>query len=170
MIVDQTGMAQIASTNATTAIDDEVVSFATINTSAGSTFFIQPDFFTNHGDINANQSAPRSTSSRPVVYEFRTVAVSGGQTAQIENGFFSGTQPEGVTNEAGGVISVNGIGSSLSIDSSAFDNSGVVEATNGALADRGYRQQFRHRRARGERRHDYRSGSRHRRWNLDNQQ
>jgi hypothetical protein len=57
--------------------------------------------------------------------------VSGGQTAQIENGFFSGTQPEGVTNQAGGIISVSGIGSSLSIDSSAFDNSGVVEATNG---------------------------------------
>ena len=59
--------------------------------------------------------------------------MSGGQTAQIENGFFSGTQPEGVTNQAGGIISVSGIGSSLSINSSAFDNSGVVEATNGGF-------------------------------------
>ena len=132
LIVDQTGMAQIASTNATTAIDDEVVSFATINTSAGSTFFIQPDFFTNHGDINANQSgATLDIIPTGWFTNFGTVAVSGGQTAQIENGFFSATQPEGVTNEAGGVISVDGVGSSLSIDSSTFDNSGVVEATNG---------------------------------------
>jgi hypothetical protein len=132
LIVDQTGMAQIASTNATTAIDDEVVSFATINTSAGSTFFIQPDFFTNHGDINANQSgATLDIIPTGWFTNFGTVAVSGGQTAQIENGFFSATQPEGVTNEAGGVISVDGVGSSLSIDSSMFDNSGVVEATNG---------------------------------------
>ena len=132
LTIDQTGMAQIASTNATTAIDDQVVSFATINTSAGSTFFIQPDFFTNHGDINADQpGATLDIIPTGAFTNFGTVAASGGQTAQIENGFFSATQPEAVTNEAGGVISVSGVGSSLSIDSSAFVNSGVVEAMNG---------------------------------------
>jgi hypothetical protein len=60
LIIDQTGMAQIASSQATTAIDDEVVSFTTISTSAGSTFFIQPDFFTNHGDINADPARRRA--------------------------------------------------------------------------------------------------------------
>jgi large repetitive protein len=132
LTIDQTGMAQIASSQATTAIDDEVVSFATINTSAGGTFFIQPDFFANHGDINANQpGATLDIIPTGAFTNFGTVAVSGGQTAEIENGIFSATQPEAVTNEAGGNISVSGAGSSLSIDSSAFVNSGVVEALNG---------------------------------------
>ena len=134
LTIDQTGMAQIASTNATTTIDDEVVSFATINTSAGSTFYIQPDFFTNRGDINADQAgATLDIIPTGSFTNFGTVAVSGGQTAQIENGIFSATQPEDVTNETGGVISVSGVGSSLSIDSSAFVNSGALTADGGTI-------------------------------------
>ena len=117
LIVDQTGMAQIASTNATTTIDDEVVSFATINTSVNSTFFIQPDFFINQGDINANASgATLDIIPTGSFTNFGTVAVSGGETAQIENGIFSANQPEGAANETTGVILVDGVGSSLSIE------------------------------------------------------
>ena len=136
LIVDQTGMAQIASTNATITIDDEVVSFATINTSVNSTFFIQPDFFINEGTINANASgATLDIIPTGSFTNFGTVAVSGGETAQIENGIFSASQPEGAANETTGVISVDGVGSSLSINSSTFINAGLLEATNGGALD-----------------------------------
>ena len=43
------------------------------------------------------------------------------------------TQPETVTNEATGVISVNG--SSLTVGAGSFTNEGLLEATNGSVVD-----------------------------------
>ncbi len=132
LTIDQTGTAAINSTYATTAIDDSVVSYATINTAAYD-FNIQPDFFTNYGQINADASGGTIEITPTGSFtNYGTVAVSGGETATIENGIVSATQPEDVTNELGGVISV-ATGSSITVNAGSFTNDGAVEANGGGI-------------------------------------
>ncbi len=126
LTIDQTGNAAIYSTNATTAINDSVVSYATINASAAYTFYIQPDFFTNYGQIDADLSGgtldiiPTGSFTN-----YGTVAVSNGENATIENGSISSSQPEDITNELGGVISV-AAGSSITVNGGSFTNDGTL--------------------------------------------
>ena len=133
LTIDQTGNAAIYSTNATTAINDSVVSYATINASAAYTFYIQPDFFTNYGQINADSSGgtldiiPTGSFTN-----YGTVAVSNGENATIGNGSVSDTQPGSAINEPAGVISVSGAGSSLSIAASSFTNDGTLQVNSAA--------------------------------------
>ena len=133
LTIDQTGTAAIYSTYATTAINDFVVSYATINASAAYTFYIQPDFFTNYGQINADASGgtldiiPTGSFTN-----YGTVAVSNGENATIGSGFVSDTQPGSATNELAGIISVSGAGSSLLIAASSFTNDGTLQVDGSA--------------------------------------
>ncbi len=133
LTINQTGMAQISSTNAS---GDSVVSYATINASAADFFYIQPNDFTNYGQINGDASGG-TLDIIPTDWftNYGTVAVSNGEDATIGNGFVSDIQPGGATNEASGVISVSGVGSSVSIAASSFTNNGLLEATNGGTID-----------------------------------
>ena len=134
LTIDQAGNAGIFSTNATTTIDNSVVSYATINASAPYTFYIQPDFFTNYGQINADASDGTLVITPTGSFtNYGTVTVSNGASAQIENGIQFGTQPEIVTNEADGVISVTG--SLLTVTAGSFTNDGLLEGTDGSVLD-----------------------------------
>ena len=134
LTIDQTGNAAIYSTNATTAINDSVVSYATINASAAYTFYIQPDFFTNYGQINADFER-RHARYHPdgLVHELRNCRGVERRERDHRKRLVIHTQPGSAINEPAGVISVSGAGSSLSIAGGSFTNDGTLETTGGTL-------------------------------------
>jgi hypothetical protein len=132
LTIEQTGTAGIYSTNATTAIADVVISYATIDTSAA-TFVIQPDSFTNYGQINADSNGG-TLDIIPTDWftNYGTIAVSNGESVTIGNGYVSDTQPGGATNETAGVISV-AASSYITISASTLTNDGTLEVNGGTV-------------------------------------
>jgi fibronectin-binding autotransporter adhesin len=143
LTINLVGTGGIYSTSGDPDVHDEVVSYATINAESSDFFVIQPDYFTNYGQINAG-AADGTLDIIPTSWfkNYGTVAISNGEDVTIGDGVVvlgpDEVQRGGVTNEKGGLISVGG-DSFLSIGDGSpsaekdglFINKGTLTADGG---------------------------------------